>query len=87
VSNANTSFETAADQARQDRRHDLRSHPDDWPARANLREHAMTGAREERRAPARTSSNTDEANRRERLIDEALTDTFPASDPPAFAMP
>jgi hypothetical protein len=47
----------------------------------------MIGARKDRSAPARTSSSTDETNRRERLIDEALTNTFPASDPPAFAMP
>ena len=47
----------------------------------------MIGVLRDRRSPARASSSTDEAKRRERLIDEALSNTFPASDPPAFAMP
>jgi len=48
----------------------------------------MTFVMREKRNQTSPAKRCDEdTDRRERLLDEALTNTFPASDPPAIAMP
>jgi hypothetical protein len=47
----------------------------------------MTLVREKRNPTSAAKRSDDYIRRRERLLDEALTNTFPASDPPAIAMP
>ena len=38
-------------------------------------------------ARAKLDAENDYVGKRERLLDEALSDTFPASDPPSISMP
>jgi hypothetical protein len=85
----NAGFDETIDSKRESRTLALRGHHRDRPSRA-AHCHYLDNATMSNRAsmgPATSNGDQDDRSHLDRLLDEALKDTFPASDPPSIATP
>jgi hypothetical protein len=90
-SHANADYDRSRpDEARQDRRLGFWSSPGHRAAGTDVRDYVVVFAMRSdprRKRPTESAAPDDDISRRERLLDEALTNTFPASDPLSIATP